>query len=399
MGLFDSIFKKPAAKEPDKVPNTAYQTLTAYSPMISFGYNSPYEAELIRAAIDTLARNNGKLKVEFTGSAKPSAINLLKKRPNKFQTWYQCLYRLTTILYLENTAFLVPVYDDEYGRMTGIYPILPSYCTLIEYKGEPWIKCTFPTGKTAAERLANVGIMVRYYYKDDFFGESNNVQTGTMELIELQNKSLKEAVKNSNTYRFMAQLSNFAKEKDLGKEMKRFNDTVVQQDISGGTILFPNTYSNIQQVQQTSYTLDADQNQMIKDRVYSYYGVNDDVVLNKAFGDAWSAFYEGAVEPFAIQLAEVLRRMLFTELEQSTGNDVVVSANRLQYMTNHDKLSVVSQLLDRGVFSVNEGREVFNLPPVEGGDVRTIRGEYKNADDIGSDTDDTEEEDEADAEH
>ncbi len=127
---------------------------------------------------------------------------------------------------------------------------------------------------------------------------------------------------------------------------------------------------------------------MIKDRIYSYYGVNDDVVLNKAYGDAWSAFYEGAVEPFAIQLAEVLRRMLFTEIEQSNGNDVVVSANRLQYMTNHDKLSVVSQLLDRGVFSINEGREVFNLPPVDGGDVRTIRGEYKNADDIQEQEDD-----------
>ena len=382
MGLFDSIFKKPVAKEPDQVPNTAYQTLTAYSPMLSFGFDCPYEAELIRAAIDAHARNNGKLKVEFTGSAKPTTINLLKKRPNTFQTWYQCLYRLTTILYVENTAFIVPVYDDEYGRMTGIYPILPSFCTLVEYKGEPWIKCTFPTGKTACEKLANVGIMVRYYYKDDFFGDGNGIQANTLDLIELQNKSLKEAVKNSNTYRFMAQLSNFAKEKDLGKEMKRFNDTVVQQDIAGGTILFPNTYSNIQQVSQKSYTMDADQNEMIKDRVYSYYGVNDDVVLNKAYGDAWAAFYEGAIETFAIQLSEVLRKMLFTELEQSNGNDVIITANRLQYMTNHDKLNVVSQLLDRGVFSINEGREVFNLQPVDGGDVRTIRGEYKNADDI-----------------
>ena len=382
MGLFDSIFKKPVAKEPDQVPNTAYQTLTAYSPMLSFGFDCPYEAELIRAAIDAHARNNGKLKVEFTGSAKPTTINLLRKRPNTFQTWYQCLYRLTTILYVENTAFIVPVYDDEYGRMTGIYPILPSYCTLVEYKNEPWIKCTFPTGKTACEKLANVGILVRYYYKDDFFGDGNGIQSNTLDLIELQNKSLKEAVKNSNTYRFMAQLSNFAKEKDLGKEMKRFNDTVVQQDIAGGTILFPNTYSNIQQVSQKSYTMDEAENEMIKGRIYSYYGVNDDVVLNKAYGDAWSAFYEGAIEPFAIQLSEVLRKMLFTELEQSTGNDVIITANRLQYMTNHDKLNVVSQLLDRGVFSINEGREVFNLPPVEGGDVRTIRGEYKNADDI-----------------
>lgn len=382
MGLFDSIFKKPASKDPDQVPNTAYQTLTAYSPIISFCHGSPYETELIRSAIDAHARNNGKLKVEFTGSAKQTTVNLLKKRPNTFQTWFQFLYRLTTIFYLENTAFIVPVYDDEYGRITGVYPILPSFCKLVEYKGEPWIKCTFPSGVTAAERLVDVGIMVRFQYKDDFFGEGNGIQCETLDLIELQNKSLKEAVKNSNTYRFMAQLSNFAKEKDLGKEMKRFNDTVVKQDLSGGTILFPNTYSNIQQVQQASYTLDADQNQMIKDRVYSYYGVNEDIILNKAYGDAWSAFYEGAIEPFAIQLSEVLKRMLFTELEQSAGNGVVVSANRLQYMTNHDKLNVVSQLIDRGVFSINEGREVFNLPPVDGGDVRTIRGEYKSAEDI-----------------
>ena len=80
--------------------------------------------------------------------------------------------------------------------------------------------------------------------------------------------------------------------------------------------------------------------------------VNEDILQNKAFGDAWSAFYEGAIE----------------------------TANRLQYMTNADKLNVSSQLLDRGVMSINDIREIWNLPPVDGGDVRIIRGEYWNAD-------------------
>ena len=31
------------------------------------------------------------------------------------------------------------------------------------------------------------------------------------------------------------------------------------------------------------------------------------------------------------------------------------------------------------MLSTNEAREVFNLPPVEDGDIRFIRGEYKNA--------------------
>ena len=58
----------------------------------------------------------------------------------------------------------------------------------------------------------------------------------------------------------------------------------------------------------------------------------------------------------------------------------MLTANRLQYMSNSDKLNVSSQLLDRGVMSINDIREIWNLPPVEGGDARIIRGEYWNAD-------------------
>ena len=58
----------------------------------------------------------------------------------------------------------------------------------------------------------------------------------------------------------------------------------------------------------------------------------------------------------------------------------MLTPNRLQYMTNNDKLNVSSQLLDRGVMSINDVREIWNLEPVEGGDVRIIRGEYYDAD-------------------
>jgi hypothetical protein len=49
-------------------------------------------------------------------------------------------------------------------------------------------------------------------------------------------------------------------------------------------------------------------------------------------------------------------------------------------MSNAEKLNVSSQMLDRGVMSVNEIREIWNLAPVDGGDERIIRGEYWNAD-------------------
>ena len=50
-------------------------------------------------------------------------------------------------------------------------------------------------------------------------------------------------------------------------------------------------------------------------------------------------------------------------------------------MSNQDKLNVSSQMLDRGILSINDVRAIWNLPPVEGGDVRIIRGEYYNAED------------------
>ena len=118
---------------------------------------------------------------------------------------------------------------------------------------------------------------------------------------------------------------------------------------------------------------------LIKDNVFDYFGMNEDVLTNKAFGDSWSAFYEGAIEPFAIQFSEVMTKMLFTFREQTQGSRVMATANRLQYMSNNDKLNVSAQLLDRGIMSINDVRDIWNLPPVEGGDERIIRGEYYNA--------------------
>ena len=120
--------------------------------------------------------------------------------------------------------------------------------------------------------------------------------------------------------------------------------------------------------------------ELINKSIYQYFGVNEDVLTNRAYGDAWSAFYEGAIEPFAIQFSEVMTKMLFTLREQTQGNMVVATANRLQYLSNQDKLNVSSQMLDRGIMSINDVRDIWNLAPVEGGDVRIIRGEYYNAD-------------------
>ena len=145
--------------------------------------------------------------------------------------------------------------------------------------------------------------------------------------------------------------------------------------------MFPNSYSDIRQIVGKPYVVDSEQIRMISQNVYNYYGVNEKILQNSATGDEWAAFYEGCTEQFAIQLSETLTAMLFTKEERNRGNRLFASANRLQYMSNQDKLNVSTQLLDRGMLMLDEARAIWNLPPLPDGrgQVFIIRGEYKNA--------------------
>ena len=378
MGLFDALFKN--RPKPQGQYEGVFKMLNGYTPHFTTWGGELYESELIRAAINARATHISKLKVETQGSARPALQLKLRHGPNQFQTWGQFLYRLSTILDVHNTAFIGPVYD-EYGEPSGIYAPLPHRCEIVQYNNVPYLRYEFSNGNKAAIELDFCGIMTKYQYRSDFMGETNHALYPTMDLIHIQNQGIEEGVKSAASYRFMATLSNFAKAEDLAKERKRYTAENFSKDAeAGGLLLFPNTYQNIKQIDVKPWVIDADQMKVIRDNVFEYFGINEDVLQNKTYGDYWSAFYEGAIEPFAIQFSEVMTKMLFTFREQSNGNRVMATANRLQYMSNTDKLQVSSQMLDRGIMSINDVREIWNLPPVEGGDARIIRGEYYNAD-------------------
>ena len=204
-----------------------------------------------------------------------------------------------------------------------------------------------------------------------------------MKLVHIQNEGIEEAVKNSATYRFMAQVNNFTMADDLAKERKRFTqENLVADAEAGGLLLFPNTYTNIQQIKNTPYTVDAAQMELIKTNVSNYFGVNERVMQNLAAGDELDAFFNGAIEPFAIQFSEAMTKAIFTERERAQGSYLIANANRLQYMSTTAKVQMAKELLDRGVMTINEARELFNYADMEGGDVAPIRGEYKATDDL-----------------
>ena len=379
MGLFEKLFGKKAQDSPAnvKVQHT-FQLLDGYVPTFHTWNGSVFESDLIRAALDAHGRHAAKLQLNISGSAKPNLASRLKVQPNPYQTWSQFQYRTAVILYARNTAFLVPT-RGEYGEPNGVIGIVPQRWELVEYNGTPYIRFTLENNKRLACSLYEVGILTRYQYRSDLFGESNEAMKAVLDLISMQRQGITEGIKNGASYRFSAQSDNWATDEDLASEMERFNKFTFQnKKTSGGMILFPNTYKNVTQLKQEAYKVDADQQALIKANVYDYFAVNEDIIQNKAYGDAWLAFYEGAVEWLAIQLSDVMTRMFFTERERQFDNRIFFTSNRLQYMSNADKLNAVSQLADRGLATRNELREILNLAPLPEpyGSQIPARGEY-----------------------
>lgn len=396
MGLFDQIFRPFRNTEEQKALTDArgtFTTLTAYRPAFTSWSGAIYESDLVRAAIDARARHISKLKVTIYGTARPSLQTKLRQGPNQWQTWSQFLYRVSTILDIHTTAVIVPVLDDDL-QTTGYFPVLPHRCEVIDYKGAPWLRYKFSHGQTAASPMRDCAILTRYQHVSDFFGDGNRALDETMKLVHIQNQGIEEAVKSSATYRFMAQTNNFSKASDLANERKRFSreNLSAEAEADNGLLLFPNTYTNIKQITATPYTVDAPQMELIRKNVENYFGVNEAVMQNSATAESLDGFFNGAIEPFAIQLGEAMTRAMFTERERAQGSFVLVNANRLQYMSVTAKVQMAKELGDRGALLIDEIRELFNYPPLpEGaGQVAPIRGEYKATEELGGETNDEE---------
>lgn len=380
MSLFDRIFGYWRERDRRRDAYTTFKMLNGYTPRWSTWGGEIYESELVRAAIDARARHISKLAITVQGTAKPALQNKLRLGPNEWQTWGQFLARLSTILDVQTTAIVAPVINSA-GETTGVYPVLPDRAELVDYNGTPWMRMRFGNGSVAAVEYDRVGILTKFQYRNDFFGEGNKALHPTMELIHVQDKGIAEGVKAAASFRFMAKMGNWTDPEDLVKERERFTRNNLES--GSGLLLWPNDYTDIKQIESKPFVVDAEQMNLIRSNVFDYFGVNEDVLQNKTIGDAWAAFYEGAIEPFAIQLSDVLTKMLFTQRERELGSGVMATANRLQYMSNSDKLAVSAQMADRGLMTRNEIREIWNLPPLPDaiGNQLPIRGEYYNVGD------------------
>jgi hypothetical protein len=378
LGLFDKIFPKNTQeqKQVQSAMNGYFQTLTAYTPSFTTFDGGIYEMELTRACVDRYATFCSKLKPEIQGTAYKNLEKVLQYKPNPYMNTSQFLYRIATILKVNTTAFIIPLYADDYMTITGFYPILPTNTELIDVGGDLWLRYRFTNGQVAAIEYSKVGVLTRYTYKNDLLGDGNNVLMPTMNLLDTQKQGIIEGVKQSAYLRFMARFGQVVNDEIIAKERKNFSETNLSADNKSGLMMFDSKYAEVKQIDSKPFVIDAEQMKLVQDNVFNYFGINEDILQNKYDENKWNAYYEGEIEPFAIQLSLVLTNMLFTSKEIAFNNAVMFTANRLQYASNTTKLQVSSQMFDRGILTTNQVMDIWNMAPVENGDKRYIRKEY-----------------------
>ena len=384
MGLFEKLFRKPTAAP--RVQG-GYSTLNSRSPSFSKWSGHPYEQRLVRSCIEAGARQCSKLQPNVQGAAGQRLQRILDTQPNPWQTTPQFIAKCWRILKADTTAFILPIPSDDMISIDGYIAVRPARTESVSVNGEQWYRFTFADGSRSLLPASQVGVLTEMQLESDIFGDGNSPLMPTMSLIQAQDEAQKYAIENGARIDWMARVSGQVHPDDLEAKRENFAASNLAASNTSGLLLYDNTLEDMQQVDQESYTMSKDDQDYIRRDIYGYFGVNEKILQNDYDEDIWNAYYEGVIEPFAVQLGAALTAMTFSKLERSYGNYIMFSANRLSYASNTTKLNFAEKMTDRGMVDVNTVMDVFQMPHVpEEQNVRVIRGEYIDVKNLGEHT-------------
>ena len=357
-----------------------FKTFTESAPTFSAWDGSLYEMAQTRAIIERIATSCSKLKPEFVvpdgkDGVNPRVQRLFETWPNDEMTWPDFLRRLATILYTDTTAYVVPQLDAD-NRVVGLYPLKPTSADVVEYESEPYFVFHMANGDTQAFEFYQVAILTRFQLSSDIFGGKNVPLTPTLRLMDAQRQAEELALKNGARIRFIGKLAGLVKPEHMDAKREKFGEANLGPRNSSGMMVYDNTWETIQQINEQHFTIDESEMARIDKALYTYFGINESILTNDYDESQWGAFYEGCIEPFAIMLGEQLTKMLISPIARRHGNRIMFSSSYLEYATPESKRKVVNDSIDRGVMTINQALDIYQLPHIPGGDVRVIRGEY-----------------------
>ncbi len=360
--------------------------LSGRSESVYFG--SLRENEIVGAIANAVASNVAKLTPQVIRKTAAGVTikndklsRLLEIRPNAENSTYDFLYKMASDLVYTSNAFAVVFFNDDFSEITSIQPITATSHRIFEVDGVLYFKFVWEYDKKSYTVPYQFVIHIKgRYNRKRFLGTPPDAELqNSTELLGVTYNGIKNVIKNSASLRGYLKYNNFADEEELRKKVGEFQSAYMSADNEGGIAGLDNTME-FHEITQKPPAIPITQVGFFRENIYRYYGVNEKILTSDYTEAQWNSFYEGVIEPIAIQLSLEFTFKLFTEGERSYGNKVVFTTNRLQYATLQTRNAISKDLFDRGIITINEYRETMYYPQIEGGDVRMISLNYVKVD-------------------
>lgn len=362
-------------------------------PLTPFG-DRITNSDVVLVCIDRIASQCAKLKARCVRRSEDGSISerndnisfLLKSRPNPYMTPYQFIYKVVSLLLLNDNAFVYPLYDRETSDLKGLYPLNPTIVEPIEDRAEAYyLRFWFEKGQSFVLPKENVIHLRRFYSSGDVFGgtgsrSSHEALLKTLGINDALLQGVEKAVFSSFQIKGILKLNGLLKEEDRNRAVEAFNRAIEGSGASKSSIVPMDLKSEYVPLSVDPKMVDKDTLDFVQSKVLDYFGVSKAVFANSYNENEFNAFYESTIEPLAIQLSEAFSLGLLSDGEIRSDTEIVFYSERLQYASWTTKVSAIEKLMGLGLMSVNECRGLLGLEPIEGGNRRLQSLNYVDSD-------------------
>lgn len=380
--LFGMIF---GTKKQTKITETQLQMLSNYNSQFTTLSNNTYDSKVARQCIDRIATHCAKLipkhiKDNISNQIKGDINFLLQNEPNPIMSTFDFIYRTISMLYTDSNAF-VYIAKDKNGMITGFYPVLAlNYDLLQDKTGNIYFQFKFVNGQVYTLPYIELIHLRLFYNQHDIFGTNNKILQTDLETAHTASEGIKNAIKTSNNLKGILKFTNsMLKEKDIKASKDAFVKDFLNLENESG-IAAVDGKAEFQEVNLKPITLDKEQLEQVNYNIFDYFGISEKIVRNNFNSVEWNAFFEGVIEPRAIQMSNAFTNKIFSYKARKDGHKIVFTANRLQYASLDSKINLIKVAGSYGLLTKDDGREILDMAPLGGEEGKKIIQSLNNID-------------------
>ena len=391
MGLFDIFKRKKKFVEPIQYDTRFFRsTLNLFQ---DFGDNIN-ASDVVKICIDRIATHSAKLKPRYVKTEDDKTVQekkgnlsyILKFQPNYLMSPFDFIYRVVTLLFLNNNAFIYPVYDENYD-LKELWPIKPNNVEVLNDEGgSMFFRFYFSDGKSYTLPYESIIHLRRFYGINDVFGGTSAASdhAALLKTIKINDSLLQgvdNAIRSSFQIKGLLKINGLLNEKDKTAQKAEFDKALKESIENDGSAIVPvDLKSEYVPLTSDPKLIDSTTLTFLQKKIISYFGVSDAIFDNKYNENEYNAFYESVIEGIAIQMSEAFSKALLTRGQLEKGEQIIFYSERLQYASWNTKVQAIEKLMGLGILSLNESRALLGFEPIEGGSKRLQSLNYVDAD-------------------